>query len=298
MLLMRFERTPLPISKLSRKRSWHFLKDSLCQVLSKPRRKIRTCLSVWHRLNEPKHSSKEIFVATGKNGREVGRVSIRVLPNMDNFRRLAEKQISNTKPLSVDVEADMSHFERDMERKTRKRSTTVNVVAYTQRFYNHLKKATSLAPSVKVAVEAVPTNFKVPEVPDLQLKINDSAALKQLSQFSNKLVKESRKWQVNAPSLGVTGKAPNVPKTSVNQVFSEDDFLKPLAIIKQIHAELGKRARAKVLDDLNRGLDFVTSKAGDARKAFRMVYAYKFKPRYVDPFTEPFAKGAANARRF
>ena len=237
-------------------------------------------------------------MATGKNGREVGRVSIRVLPNMDNFRRLAEKQISNTKPLSVDVEADMNHFERDMERKTRKRSTTVNVVADTKRFYNHLKKATSLAPSVKVAVEAVPTNFKVPEVPDLQLKINDSAALKQLSQFSNKLVKESRKWQVNAPSLGVTGKAPNVPKTSVNQVFSEDDFLKPLAIIKQIHAELGKRARARVLDDLNRGLDFVTSKAGDARNAFREVYADKFKPRFVDPFTAPFAKGAANARRF
>ena len=49
-------------------------------------------------------------MATGKNGREVGSVSIRVLPNMDNFRRLAEKQISNTKPLSVDVEADMNHF--------------------------------------------------------------------------------------------------------------------------------------------------------------------------------------------
>src|SRR5699024_8493135 len=94
-----------------------------------------------------------------------------------------------------------------------------------------------------------------------------------------------------------TGKVPNVPKTSVNQVFSEDDFLKPLAIIKQIHAELGKRARAKVLDDLNRGLDFVTSKAGDARKAFRMVDAYKFKPRYIDPFTQPFAQGAATARR-
>lgn len=237
-------------------------------------------------------------MSVGKNGREVGRVSIRVLPNMDNFRRLAEKQISNTKPLSVDVEADMNHFERDMARKTRKRSTTVNVVADTKRFYTNLKKATSLAPSVKVAVEAVPTNFKVPEVPDLQLKINDSAAMKQLSQFSDKLVKESRKWQINTPSLGVTGKAPNVPKTSVNQVFSEDDFLKPLAIIKQIHAELGKRARARVLDDLNRGLDFVTSKAGDARNAFRQVYADKFKPRIVDPFTAPFAKGAANARRF
>lgn len=237
-------------------------------------------------------------MATGKNGREVGRVSIRVLPNMDNFRRLAEKQISNTKPLSVDVEADMGHFERDMERKTRKRSATVNVVADTKRFYQNLKKATSLAPSVKIAVEAVPTNIKAPEVPDLQLKINDSAALKQLSQFSNKLAKESRKWQINTPSLGVTGKAPNVPKSNINQVFSEDDFLKPLAIIKQIHAELGKRAKAKVLDDLNRGLDFVTSKAGDARNAFREVYADKFKPRFVDPFTAPFAKGAANARRF
>ena len=93
-------------------------------------------------------------MATGKNGREVGRVSIRVLPNMDNFRRLAEKQISNTKPLSVDVEADMGHFERDMARKTRSRSATVNVVADTKRFYKNLKKATSLAPSIKVAVDA------------------------------------------------------------------------------------------------------------------------------------------------
>lgn len=237
-------------------------------------------------------------MATGKNGREVGRVSIRVLPNMDNFRRLAEKQISNTKPLSVDVEADMGHFERDMARKTRSRSATVNVVADTKRFYKNLKKATSLAPSIKVAVDAVPTNIKAPEVPDLELKINDSAALKQLSQFSDKLVKESRKWQINTPSLGVTDKAPNIPKSGINQVFSEDDFLKPLAIIKQIHAELGKRAKARVLDDLNRGLDFVTSKAGDARNAFREVYADKFKPRFVDPFTAPFAKGAANARRF
>lgn len=234
----------------------------------------------------------------GKNGREVGRVSIRVLPNMDNFRKLAEKQIGNTKPLSVEVEADMDHFERDMERKTRKRSTTVNVVADTKRFYTHLKKATSLAPSVKVAIQAVPKNFKVPEVPDLDLKINDSIALKQFDQFSDKLAKKSRKWQINTPSLGVTGSAPNIPKMGANQVFSDDDFLKPLAIIKQIHAELGKRVRAKVLDDLNNGLDYVTSKAGDARNAFRQVYADKFKPRLVDPFTEPFAKGAANARKY
>src|SRR5699024_5539108 len=169
-----------------------------------------------------------------------------VLPNMDNFRRLAEKQISNTKPLSVDVKADMSHFERDMERKTRKRSTTVNVVADTKRFYNHLKKATSLAPSGKVAVEAVPTNVKVPEDPKLQLKINGSAALEQLSQFTNNLVKESRNCQVNTHSLAGTGTAPTVPKTSVTQVCTDGGFLTPPATIRQVDAGLGKRARAKV----------------------------------------------------
>lgn len=220
----------------------------------------------------------------GKNGREVGRVSIRVLPNMDNFRKLAEKQIGNTKPLSVEVEADMDHFERDMERKTRQRSTTVNVVADTKRFFTHLKKATNLAPSVKVAIEAAPKNFKVPEVPDLDMKINDSAALKQFDQFSEKLIKKSRKWQINIPSLGVTGSAPNIPKMDTSQVFSDEDFLKPLAIIKEIHAELGKRAKVRVLDDLNNGLDYVTSKAGDARNAFREVYADKFKPKVADPF--------------
>ena len=52
---------------------------------------------------------------SGKNGKEVGRVSLRVLPNMDDFKREAERDINKSKGVEVKVRPKLDNaFKREL----------------------------------------------------------------------------------------------------------------------------------------------------------------------------------------
>lgn len=121
-------------------------------------------------------------------GAEVGRVSIRVVPNTDNFKRKVEQEAAKLRDLEVDIEADLDTDKAEAGAKQfekRKRKTKFSADLDTAQLKSKMKAATrELRKTVKVAAELDSTKLHA-QLSRLRTLIDKNLSIEASTNFNN-----------------------------------------------------------------------------------------------------------------